>query len=363
MRVFRLVVVMALSSGASVLAGQGEWTILANHRKISGTLLSASRVENGTVYASGGSNGLSMSTDFGESWHAISESSWDPNQLFLEGTRPEGVCARFGGSFARSTDRGTTWVDETVAGFPEIEWVTPDEGDPGAIYVHATRQLPCAGFFCPRPPARVPAVFRCEADAGPCSRLDNDWMPIYATTGEVALAFSVELAGGRLYRTDIDTTTFVGIEVSALDVIRFERDPGQPNRVFGLETSLGLFRSDDLGRTWTQIGDPAWFGLPSTMAVDPSRSAALFAAVDREVFLSEDAGATWEKLGGPMPDPAYGAPEGPIRSLAVSRDGSTVYAGAGVLYGFSLAETFRPRSSREKPPTQEIDSRDFPSPP
>ena len=84
---------------------------------------------------------------------------------------------------------------------------------------------------------------------------------------------------------------------------------------------VGLFRSDDLGRTWTELPaiaalpgrDKWWFPGPphqphvKTLAVHPHDSRTLYAGVEQGALLrSTDAGATWRELDAySLPDDKY----------------------------------------------------------
>jgi photosystem II stability/assembly factor-like uncharacterized protein len=90
----------------------------------------------------------------------------------------------------------------------------------------------------------------------------------------------------------------------ALCVHHLERAPEQPERMF-LQFHGGVYRSDDAGRSWVEIGDglPSDFGFP--LVVDPADPDSAFviplqADSDRvtpdgcvRVFETRDAGATW----------------------------------------------------------------------
>lgn len=102
--------------------------------------------------------------------------------------------------------------------------------------------------------------------------------------------------------------------------------PARPERLF-LQHHFGVYRSDDFGGSWTDIGSslPSDFGFP--IVVHPGRPDTLYvlplhADVDRtpvdhryQVFRSDDAGASWRSNG-------EGLPEGPVYA-SVLRDAMT----------------------------------------
>jgi hypothetical protein len=101
-------------------------------------------------------------------------------------------------------------------------------------------------------------------------------------------------------------------DTMALCVHNLQRSPADPERMF-MQFHGGVYRSDDGGRTWTDIGDglPSDFGFP--IAVDPAdRDSAyvipLKADVDRvtpdgrvRVYETRDAGASWSARGDGLP--------------------------------------------------------------
>lgn len=98
-----------------------------------------------------------------------------------------------------------------------------------------------------------------------------------------------------------------------LCVHNLQRAPKRPERLF-MQFHGGVYRSDDAGETWTDIGYglPSDFGFP--MAIDPSDPDSAYvipltADVDRvtpdgrvRVYETRDGGASWTERGGGLPD-------------------------------------------------------------
>ncbi|MGI5489230.1 WD40/YVTN/BNR-like repeat-containing protein [Microtetraspora malaysiensis] len=118
--------------------------------------------------------------------------------------------------------------------------------------------------------------------------------------------------------------------------------PERPERLY-LQHHFGVYRSDDFGGSWRDIGSdlPSDFGFP--IVVDPTRPDTVYAFplradMDRtpldhryQVFRSDDAGATWKGF-------THGLPDEPVHS-AVLRD--AMCAGeAGVFFGTRDGEVY-----------------------
>jgi photosystem II stability/assembly factor-like uncharacterized protein len=101
-------------------------------------------------------------------------------------------------------------------------------------------------------------------------------------------------------------------ESTALCVHHLERAPRRPERMF-IQFHGGVYRSDDAGETWVEIGAglPSDFGFP--LAVDPADPDSAYviplqADTDRvtpdgkvRVFETRDAGGTWSERGEGLP--------------------------------------------------------------
>ena len=92
-----------------------------------------------------------------------------------------------------------------------------------------------------------------------------------------------------------------------------ERSPSKPERMF-IQFHWGVYRSDDAGQSWTEIGGglPSDFGFPLALdPVDPDSAYVIPLQGDFDrvvpdgnvrVYETRDAGATWTPRGEGMPD-------------------------------------------------------------
>ena len=123
------------------------------------------------------------------------------------------------------------------------------------------------------------------------------------------------------------------------------RAPSRPERLF-MQFHGGVYRSDDAGENWIDIGDglPSDFGFP--IVVDPADPDSayvipLIGAEDRtppdgtmRVWETRDAGATWQARGDGLPDNAY------LTILREAFDSAGEGAGLELYFGATSGEVF-----------------------
>jgi photosystem II stability/assembly factor-like uncharacterized protein len=156
-----------------------------------------------------------------------------------------------------------------------------------------------------------------------------------------------------------------------LCVHRLERAPARPERVF-MQFHGGVYRSDDAGATWTDIGDglPSDFGFP--VVVDPADPDSayvvpLVADVDRvtpeakvRVYETRDAGASWAPRGDGLPSrDAYLTVLRRAMATTGEGDGMHIYFGAtsGEVFGSSDAGATWSTVAPRLPPVYSVSAR------
>jgi photosystem II stability/assembly factor-like uncharacterized protein len=110
-------------------------------------------------------------------------------------------------------------------------------------------------------------------------------------------------------------------------------DPVDSQVIFAASQHGGVWRSSDGGRTWSQSSagmDPN--ELIVKILPDPAHPGLIYAASKLSgVFMSLDDGGTWQGLNN-------GLPTRDITNLALSADGSVLYAGSGARGVFRLGD-------------------------
>lgn len=99
----------------------------------------------------------------------------------------------------------------------------------------------------------------------------------------------------------------------------------------------GVWRSTDLGATWTQISGAAGSGLPAgatfDLASDPSNNTRLFANAGNGIFRSDDTGTTWTRVSTPAMDALLGVAGNVDMSVGNANNVYVAIVGAGRLTG------------------------------
>ncbi len=153
------------------------------------------------------------------------------------------------------------------------------------------------------------------------SRWNINCLAVDPRTDQTVYAGTVD--GGVLKTTDGGTRwSQANTGLRSLDIRSLAIDPSNPLAIFAGAENGGLYKSVDGGTTWKQSSngmDPQ--GIIRSIVVDPVDTKILFAGDLRTgVYRSSDAGVTWLKINNGLRTRA-------VKALAISSDGSTLYAG------------------------------------
>ena len=285
--------------------------------------------------ATGG--GVWRSTDAGQSWTCISDSTFgtgsvgaiavapsDPNVIVV-GMGEETVRGNVshGDGVYRSDDAGRSWRRIGLEDTRQISRVRIDPRDPDVIYVAALGNLfgagPARGVFRTRDGGRTWArVLSAGDDAGASDLVMDPSNPriLYAGTWRVRRqpwAFESGGAGSGLWKSTnggdswtrlTDTTkTESGLPKGTLGKVTVAVSPVRPDRVWAMIEAEegGLFRSDDAGKTWQRVNEErkirqrAWYF--SRVYAD-TRDADKVYVLNVGLHVSQDGGRTFRPVRG-----------------------------------------------------------------
>lgn len=141
-------------------------------------------------------------------------------------------------------------------------------------------------------------------------------------------ALYANVAGQGLYVSWDEGTKWEFVTRATADAMAVAAGPGEGPVLYALSMNQGPIRSDDGGNTWSRIR-----GLPgasmSGVYVHP-RSGNLYLTGERGVYRSNDRGASWQELGPPVPMALVAADADDEQVLvAVAKSGQVYRSGDG----------------------------------
>ncbi|HKH46675.1 MAG TPA: hypothetical protein VKM72_18610 [Thermoanaerobaculia bacterium] len=267
----------------------------------------------------------------------------------VEGT----LYAATGHGLFKSTNGGGQW-ESLQSGLESILEavlsVTIDPADSQTLYAAGFKLgYPSCGGHCPLEPVYASAK---STDGGitwtklqPTALVE---MGITIDPQDPRVLYAPDGLGNLLKSTDRGATwTTLPVRGIDLELPIFSRlviDPAAPQTLYAIASSLysdqsALIKSTDGGVTWVREEQ----GLPlgteiRDLAIDPERTATLYAATNRGVFVSDDAGAHWLSL------PKKGLTNRDVVRVSLDPfDPATIYAGTRGDGGlFVLTRSVRP---------------------
>ena len=300
-------------------------------------------------FVSGADGGVWRTTDGGQSWTpltdfmpttAIGALALDPNNenVIYAGTGEANYAnhSRYGLGLFKSTDGGDTWThlaEDTFAG-RTFSRIVVDPQDPLVLYAAIARAggFPELAAAKGHPGAEGPVgVFRSEDGGQTWVHLTNGLPnlaatdlaldPVTPSTLYAGIGHIFGDPGNGIYRTtnggDSWTKLSGGLPTSTLGRISVAVAPSNPDRLYALLTNpanftgggaatLGIYRSDNGGATWTQLtplaGLQATYGwFLSVITVQPTNPDVVFMG-GVTLYRSDNAGVSWNFITPPHVD-------------------------------------------------------------
>ena len=262
-----------------------------------------------TVYAGTWGGGVARTRNGGRTWRRAGLAQKTVFALAVAPRAPRTVLAAFGGRAARTTDAGAHW--RRGRGLPADDYrsVSIAPSAPRVAY---------AGTFSH-------GLFRTR-DGGRTWRHTKLTATIFAIAVHPRRPRTVWAAGAGLYRSRDGGRTWKtlpvdpGIELDAVAV-----DPRHPSVLYVGIDGGALIKSTDGGDQWTAPTAPPPMPSVQAIAIDPRHAGTAYAGgYDPDgrggVYSTHDGGSAWSDI-------TAGMTTTWTASLALSRDGSRLYAG------------------------------------
>lgn len=273
--------------------------------------VAAAQGDSSVVYAASPTAGLYQSIDGGATWSFVAAGPnrleililgvdpHDPRHIFMAAIDP-GSHDSYAGLF-RSEDGGAHWQRIDQGLFAALD-VAFDPETPGRLYAATNRGL-----------------YRSDDLGSTWDRIafaDEMMLRVAAAPGDPRVVLALRQSVDRsetIVRSSDGGETFA--EVLDSPALQFVFDPAHPGRVFEIDHDGVLYRSDDLGATWTRL--PRASAALSSLAITRTGTLLAGSSSARGVARSTDGGVTWESLPG-LPG---ARPPSTVSSFVVRDDG------------------------------------------
>lgn len=249
-----------------------------------------------------GNRGIFISTDSGQSWEMANKESKDKSlaaaqimRIVLEGTNPKNlIAASFNAGFFASDSAEKKW-------FPLLPNFTAYDA---FFNPYNSEEIFAAGS------RNKIAIILKSPDRG------GTWIQIYnQPAGQASVTtlsfdpknpavFYAGLSTGTVLKSiDFGKTWNTLIDFKDR-ILRILLTPNGQS-IYLLARSQGLRRSEDGGKTWSNLSIPDSPAVYNDLVLDPKNPAVLYLGTDKGLFLSQNSGASWTKLSLPASPQLY----------------------------------------------------------
>lgn len=294
------------------------------------------------LYAAGRPVGVLKSTDRGLTWLPARNGLRNTSayHLVVDPTRPDVLyVGTYGGGVYQTRDGATTWIPvNSGLGNTNIYALAIDPSRPQRLIVSTST----GDVFETRDRGAAWAVYGQNLPVQPGEVIAT----LLFRTGWLYLGQETLLQRGP--RDPAWRPVSDGLKDAVITALTFDRD----GMLYAGTRHDGLFRSSDVGRTWTRIGaqfERHWVRL---VVAGPQSSRRLIVSIlGQGLFRSDDGGAAWRRL-------EAGLPQDDIEALAVDpEDSDRVYAGThanGLFYSVDGGDHWQRPERVTQEPVQDI---------
>jgi photosystem II stability/assembly factor-like uncharacterized protein len=277
------IAILILCALPSLAAAAGRWRSITPEGAAAQSL-AVSRGIDGTLYVRTRRGNLYASSDGGARWSLGGSVNGYVRDLVAPAGRSGLLYALSSFGLFRSIDGGRQWSLLTQEDFLSIR-VAPS--DPDVLYAAASGR----------------GVLK-SVDGGAhwtATSLPNASLAVEVDPGDARIVYSVDT--GNVFRSDDGGATWVEIGEGLrggegfVNVSALVADPRQPATLYALRGPIGVSKSTDRGATWNLAWTgPAGFPFLRELAVDPVSGTVYAIDYDKGLFRSRDGGATWSQV-------------------------------------------------------------------
>jgi photosystem II stability/assembly factor-like uncharacterized protein len=259
---------------------------------------------------------LYKSTDRGSSWNRLAVFY---REIFCLAVNPLAANEMFAGSYSqffRSTDGGITWTTAYSGAF-DFRDLSADSSNPNLLHA-------CGYSYASGTGQYIMTYFR-STDKGsswsvkPLTDLQSFGQAVCVDPKNSNLIFvggynAEKSSAAQLYKTTDGGTTWSDVSGNLIGAVSdIAMDAGGMKRVFAV-TGAGVFKSTDLGGSWSQNGGYVY---GNAIALDRKNPNMLYLGGNEQTYRSTDGGANWTTASNGVAD------GGLVNSILVDRTASS----------------------------------------